>query len=76
MSIKGQIYVAVAGAAGGLVAVMAYWVLANPQAEYHYVAIGALVYATGYILVIPRMARWLRKNPSFVAEDRDPTSRG
>lgn len=75
MSKKGQMYVAIAGAAGGLVAVIAYWLIADPQAEYLYVAIGALVYATGYVLVIPRAARWLRRNPDFVVEERGPGSR-
>jgi hypothetical protein len=54
MSIKAQLYVVLAGAAGGLLAVMASWILGTPQAEYRDVAIGALVYATGYVLLVPR----------------------
>ncbi len=72
MSIKGQFYVAVAGAAVGLLAVMAYWLIGTPEAEYRDVAIGALIYATAYILAVPRAYRWLGRYPNLVK----PKSRG
>lgn len=74
MSIKGQFYVAMVGAAAGLLAFIAYWVIGTPEAEYRDVAIGALIYATGYVLAVPRAYRWLGRNPNLVApKDRDPS---
>lgn len=66
MTIRGQLYVMLAGAAGGLLAVVAYWLIGTPEAEYRDVAIGALVYATGYVLTVPRASRWIKRHPSFV----------
>jgi len=40
------------GAAAGLLAFIAYWVIGTPEAEYRDVAIGALIYATGYVLAV------------------------
>ena len=74
MSIKGQFYVAIAGAAAGLLSLIAYWLIATPEAEYRDVAIGALIYATGYVLAVPRASRWLGRKPNFrAAGDTDPS---
>jgi hypothetical protein len=71
VSIKGQFYVAAIGAAAGLLAVIAYWAIATPEAEYRDVAIGALVYATGYALAVPRAISWLKTNPQFLEKEAE-----
>ena len=76
MSIRGQFYVAVSGAAVGLLFVMAFWVIVTPAAEYRDVAIGALVYATGYVLAVLRATRWLSRNPNFVKAEGKGSSQG
>ena len=73
MSVKGQLYVALIGAAAGLIAVIAYWLVATPEAEYRDVAIGALVYATGYVLAIPRAVSWLKRSPRFLKNGAETT---
>ncbi len=67
MSIRGQLYVAVLAAGVGLLGLAGYWMITPPQAEYRDVAIAGLIYATGYMLAVPRAHRWLSRNPNLVS---------
>lgn len=72
MSTKGQIIVALAAAAAGLAVLGLFWLIARPEVTHATVAIGTLVYATGYVLAVPRAERWLRQNhPDVVSANRD-----
>ena len=67
MSTKGQILVALISAGAGLAALGLFWVIARPEVTHAMVAIGTLIYATGYVLAVPRAERWLRHNHAEIA---------
>lgn len=62
MSTKGQIFVALTAAAAGLAALGVFWLIVRPEVTHAIVAIATLVYATGYVLAVPRAERWLRQS--------------
>lgn len=76
MSSKERFYVAAVGAAAGLLSFIVYWVVATPDAEYRDIAIGVLVYGTGYALAVPRAIRWVGYKPTTAAVENESTSQG
>jgi hypothetical protein len=76
MTTKGQILVALAATALGLVSVGAYWLIARPEANNATVAIGTLIYAAAYVLAVPRLERRLMRNPALVINESNGLSRG
>jgi hypothetical protein len=66
MTTKGQILVALSATAAGMIGLAVYWALAQPQMNNATVAIGTLVYATVYILTVPRFERRLMSIPSLM----------
>ena len=72
MSMRGQIAVALLAMGAGLAALGAFWLAARPDATNTTVAIGTLIYATAYVLAVPRAERFLRRFP--VLDDRDVTA--
>ena len=64
MSIPKQLLVAAIAAVAGLTGLGAFWLMTTAiadgaQAGYREVAIGTLVYATVYVLIVPRAERWV-----------------
>ncbi len=74
ISIKGQIFVAACAAAAGLTALGIFWLVASPEATYRNVAIATIIYAAAYVLAVPRVERWLKRNPSLVGVEHDALS--
>ena len=66
MSIKGQVFVAAWAAAAGLTALGIFWLVASPEATYRNVAIATVIYATAYVLAVPRVERWFERNPNLL----------
>ena len=68
MTTKAQIVVALAATASGLVSLGLFWLIANPVASNRSIAIGTIIYATAYILAVPRVERHLMKRAGLITD--------
>jgi hypothetical protein len=59
MTVRGQLLVATTAAIGGLFALGVFCLLTRPDPGYRNIAIGTLIYATTYMLTVPRAEAWL-----------------
>ncbi len=64
MSIPKQLLVAAIAAAAGLAALGVFWLITTAFIDgadpgYREVGVGTLVYATAYVLTVPRAERWV-----------------